>query len=66
MIEQKKLIAICFDAEKKAYKYQYKLIKNSKGILSFEQFCRRRGFIYVNYYEKDTGQFYKRTNLNGA
>jgi len=63
MNEQKKLVAICFDANKKAHKYQYKLIMNSKGILSFESFCRRRGFIYINYYIKDTGIFHKRTNL---
>jgi len=63
MNEQKKLIAICFDADKKAYKYQYKLIMNSKGILSFEEFCRRRGFLYINYYVKDTGQFHKRKEL---
>ncbi len=66
MNEQKKLVAICFDANKKPHKYQYKLEKNSKGIISFESFCRRRGFIYINYYEKETRLFYKRTILNGA
>jgi hypothetical protein len=63
MIQQKKLVAICFDANNKAYKYKYKLFENSNSLKSFEAFCIRKNYQYINYYEKETGVFVKRKNL---
>ena len=63
MNQPKKLIAICFDAQNKAYKYKYKLFENSNSLKSFERFCTGRQYKYINYYEKETGIFLKRKNL---
>ena len=63
MEQQKKLIAICFDQQGKAYKYKYKLIENSKALQSFEKFCNGRKYKYINYYNKETGVFVKRRYL---
>ena len=63
MNQPKKLIAICFDNENKAYKYKYKLFENSSSLKSFELFCIRRKYKYINYYDKETGVFIKRKNL---
>jgi hypothetical protein len=63
MIQPKKLVAICFDANNKAYKYKYKLFKNSTSLKSFENFCIQRKYQYINYYEKESGVFIKRKNL---
>ena len=63
MIPPKKLIAICFDQDNKAYKYRYKLFENSKSLNSFERFCIARKYKYINYYDKETGVFIKRRYL---
>jgi hypothetical protein len=63
MIQQKKLVAICFDLQNKAYKYKYKLFEHSNSLKTFEAFCIRRKYQYINYYEKETGVFIKRKNL---
>jgi len=64
MNQPKKLIAICFDSNNKAYKYKYKLFENSTSLRSFELFCIKRKYQYINYYEKESGAFIKRKNLN--
>lgn len=63
MIQQKKLVAICFDSENKAYKYKYKLFEHSTSLKTFEAFCIRRNYQYINYYEKETGVFIKQKKL---
>jgi hypothetical protein len=59
----KKLIAICFDENNKAYKYKYKLLENSKSLQSFERFCTGKKYKYINYYYKESGAFLKRRYL---
>ena len=63
MIQKENLIAIAFDRTGHAYKYQYKLVKDSKSIQSFEKFAISKKFIYINYYYKNSGIFYKRKYL---
>ena len=63
MNQPKKLVAICFDADHKAYKYKYKIIENSKSLISFENFCRSKQYKYINYYDKETTTFVKRKVL---
>lgn len=63
MNQPKKLIAICFDSNGKAYKYKYKLFENSTSLKSFEKFCSGRSYQYINYYDKESGAFIKRKIL---
>jgi hypothetical protein len=62
-MKQKNLVAICFDENKKAHKYKYKLVENSRSLISFENFCRNKKYSYINYYDKDTTAFVKQKKL---
>ena len=53
--------AICFDNTGKALKYR-NIKKNS--VNKFEEFCKTKNVVYVNYYDKKTKQFVLRQYIN--
>jgi len=55
--------AICFDRNKKPYKYR--AIAQKPGSISrFEKFCISRGFVYINYYDRASRSFAYRKYLS--
>jgi hypothetical protein len=60
----KKIIAIGITPEKKAYKYR--LSDTPRSISSFERFAAKLKIEYINYYDKETRVFIRRTKINSA
>lgn len=52
--------ALCVDSNGKWFKYRN--IKPSKT-LQFETFCKLKGIRYINYYDKKTKEYIRRTYI---
>jgi len=58
----KLLTAICFDLEGKAYKYR-RLINKPVSLAKFETFCKTKNIKYINYYDRETKRYIRRSNI---
>jgi hypothetical protein len=56
------LLAICYDKKNKEYRYK-RIFAHIGSIENFENYCKQKKFIFINYYNRDTNKFIKQIKL---
>lgn len=56
------LLAICYDKKNKEFRYR-RIFTQMGSLENFENYCKQKNFIFINYYDKQTNKFIKQIRL---
>ena len=56
------LVAICYDSKNKEFRYR-RIFTQLGSIENFENYCKQKKFIFINYYDKESKKFLRQIVL---
>ena len=56
------LLAICYDSKNKQFRYR-RIFTQLGSLENFENYCKAKKFIFINYYDSNTKKLIKQVKL---